>query len=193
MSDLLKSLALFISAYAPLTIVFAIIDFIPQGNFFTHWLIPTLIGISLLACLFVFAALHQTLHNSRQIVSYIRIHAVDNRSDELMTYSVPYMFSFLVGHLSDTRHWFAFGFYMLILFWMSWQAKVLFTNPIFLLCGYRLIHIKASSGTGAVDAYTCLAKKTTTLDITTDLRSTKPYSLIPLTDDLWLLKPRDMK
>lgn len=137
----LSSLLVFISAYSPLSIIFAIQDFDSKEKWFGHpLLVYWILGISAISCIVVLASVGFAKSSSTPI----KILGVSNRSGELINYSIPYMISFFVMDMGDTKRMISFGFFMLLMYWITLKTHNIFVNPILACFGYNLYDVKYS-------------------------------------------------
>lgn len=133
------SLLIFVSAYSPLSVIFLIQDFDFKG---THRLIHpmavwSILGVSIISCILVWASVHFMKSSGPPVV----IRKVSNRSGELINYSIPYMISFFVIDLGNINQLLSFGFFMLIMYWMTLKTHNIFINPILACLGYNLYDV----------------------------------------------------
>lgn len=136
---ILSSILIFISAYSPLSIIFLIQDYNIQTKKLEHpGLLWTIIGISVLSCVMVWAAVYFIKGSHPPIT----IKKVSNRSGELINYSIPYMISFFVMDLGDTKLLFSFLFFMIIMFVITMKTHNIFLNPILACMGYNLYDVR---------------------------------------------------
>lgn len=134
----IASILIFISAYSPLSIIFLIQDFDTHNMTLKHpVLIWQIIGVSLLSCIIVWAAVY-FIKGSRPPVT---IKKVSNRSGELINYSIPYMISFFVMDLGNTKLLLSFLFFMIIMFVITLKTHNIFVNPILACMGYNLYDV----------------------------------------------------
>jgi len=135
----LPSVLIFISAYAPLSIIFLIQDWDLQNRRLEHPLtVWTILGISMISCIVVWSAV-RLLKSSEPVVT---VESVSNRSGELINYSIPYMISFFVMDLGDIKLLLSFGFFMVIMYWLTLRTHNIFINPILACMGYNLYDVK---------------------------------------------------
>ncbi len=135
----LSSVLIFISAYSPLSIIFVIQDIDLENKSLKHpEVLWPIIGVSVLSCIIVWAAV-SLIKNANPPVT---IKQVSNRSGELINYSIPYMISFFVMDLGDTKLLLSFGFFMVIMFWMTLKTHNIFINPILACMGYNLYDVR---------------------------------------------------
>jgi len=136
---ILSSIFIFISAYFPLTIIFAIQDIDLITYKFAHPLIVwSLLGFALISCIIV--ALSVGL--LKVSTPPVKVNFVSNRSGELVNYSIPYMISFFVMDLGKIKLLLSFGFFMFIMYWLTLKTHNIFINPILALLGYNLYDVK---------------------------------------------------
>lgn len=134
----LSSVLIFISAYSPLSIIFLIQDFDTQKKSLEHpGVLWPIIWVSVLSCIIVWVAV-SFIKDSRPPVT---IKKVSNRSGELINYSIPYMISFFVMDLGDTKLLLSFLFFMIIMFIITLKTHNIFINPILACMGYNLYDV----------------------------------------------------
>jgi hypothetical protein len=136
---ILSSIFIFISAYFPLTIIFAIQDINLDTYQFAHPLtVWSLLGLSLISCIIVGASVGLLKVSTPPV----KVTSVSNRSGELVNYSIPYMISFFVMDLGKTKLLLSFGFFMFIMYWLTLKTHNIFINPVLALLGYNLYDVK---------------------------------------------------
>lgn len=134
----ISSLLIFISAYSPLTIIFMIQDFVWETKSFGHLkLMICMIIISILSVTIISIAVGKLKVSTPPVV----IKTVSNRSGELMNYSIPYMVSFFVMDLTNTKLLVSFAFFMMIMFVLMIKTHNIFINPILAMMGYNLYDV----------------------------------------------------
>ena len=101
-------------------------------------IVYSILGVSLLICLLVWLAVRSVKSSSPPV----KIMAVSNRSGELINYSIPYMISFFVMDLEDTNLLLSFGFFMVIMYWLTIKTHNIFVNPVLACLGYNLYDVK---------------------------------------------------
>ena len=135
----ISSIFIFISAYSPLSIIFLIQDFNSTTCSLNHpFIVWPMIGISGISCIVVWSAVHFLKASSPPI----KIIKLSNRSGELVNYSIPYLVSFFVMNLDDTKTLLSFAFFMLIMYWMTLKTHNIFVNPILACLGYNLYDVQ---------------------------------------------------
>lgn len=145
-----SSLLIFLSAYSPLSIIF----FIQDIDYVTLELkhpatIYAILGISFVSCILIWASVSFIKTSEAPVV----VKKVSNRSGELVNYSIPYMISFFAMDLADTKMLFSFGFFMLIMYWMTMKTHNIFVNPILACLGYNLYDVTYVRGTKEYESF----------------------------------------
>jgi hypothetical protein len=135
----ISSILIFISAYSPLSIIFLIQDVDSSNWSLKHpRIVWPMIAVSVISCIVVWAAV-KYLKTSTPPVKIIKL---SNRSGELVNYSIPYLVSFFVMNLDDTKTLLSFGFFMIIMYWMTLKTHNIFVNPILACLGYNLYDVQ---------------------------------------------------
>ena len=97
-----------------------------------------ILGISIISCIIVFAAVKLLKVSSPPV----KIVSVSNKSGELINYSIPYMISFFVMDLGEVKLLISFGFFMIIMYFLTLKTHNIFINPILALMGYNIYDVK---------------------------------------------------
>jgi hypothetical protein len=135
----LSSAFIFISAYSPLAVIFAIQDFDLKNNTFSHpYTVWSIISVAALSCVIVWLAVSKIKVSTPPIT----VMSVSNRSGELVNYAIPYMISFFAIDLGNIKMLLSFGFFMLMMYWLTIKSHNIFINPILALLGYNLYSVK---------------------------------------------------
>jgi hypothetical protein len=119
----------FISAYSPLSVIFVIQDarWVHKTFFFENPILTiSCLAVSAISCVLLIA----TVKTVKTGTEPVRIIEVSRRSGELVNYSIPYMISFFVVDLGDVRTLISFGFFLVLMFWMTYRTHNVFINPI---------------------------------------------------------------
>lgn len=133
-----SSLLIFLSAYSPLSIIFLIQDFDISAKEVIHpWVVWPIVGLSLLSCVLLWVAIGSLKSSSPPIT----VASVSNRSGELINYSIPYMISFFVMDLGDIKMLLSFGFFMVIMYFLTMKTHNVFINPVLAVMGYNLYDV----------------------------------------------------
>jgi len=136
---IIASILIFISAYSPLSFVFLIQDFDFAVNKLKHpQAVFIMLGISLLSCLILSIAV-RTVRSSN---APVKVKSSSIRSGELINYSIPYMISFFIMDLSNPNQYLSFGFFMLLMYWMTMKTHNIFINPILAIMGYGIYNVR---------------------------------------------------
>jgi hypothetical protein len=139
------SFTIFVSAYAPLALLFGVRDFDEQAKWFKH---PSLVFgglafavVSVVLLLWVFAKLQGQFT--------VRVTKLELRSNDLMNYSIPYVISFFSVDFGKWQDASAFGLFMALLFVLTLKTQSLFINPVLAVTGYGLFDVEfEESGKG---------------------------------------------
>src|SRR5574344_947079 len=135
----IPSILIFISAYSPLAIVFAIQDFCFKTKKFNHPIIIVIMFIiAILSCTLTIISVKCIKTSSPKV----KVLKLSNRSDSLVNYCVPYMLSFFAVDLSNINQVMSFIFFMILMYIMTMKTSNLFLNPILLILGYKLFEVE---------------------------------------------------
>ena len=133
------SILIFLSAYAPLSVIFLIQDFDFAKKEIIHpWLVWPILGASVLSCIILWISVNDHKISSPPIT----VKSVSNRSGELLSYSIPYMISFLVIDMGNLNLVLSFAFFMCILYWLTMKTHNVFINPVLAGMGYSLYNVR---------------------------------------------------
>lgn len=99
--------------------------------------VPILL-LSVLSCLVLWVTV-RGLKGSSPPVS---VNSVSNRSSELINYSIPYMISFFAMDLGRLDLSLSFGFFMLVMYWLTLKTHNIFSNPILAAMGYNIYDVR---------------------------------------------------
>jgi hypothetical protein len=134
--------ALFLSSYAPLFAVFALLDSFGRG-----W--PTafcwvLVAVGLVLPTVVFA-------RARRLAPQpIRASDVQARDGDVFAYVATYLVPFAAISATTTRERLALALFVLVLAVIYVRAELYYVNPLFALAGYRLFQVSSASGASFV-------------------------------------------
>jgi hypothetical protein len=137
------SFIIFLSAYAPLSLLFAVRDFDSESGWFHHprfvlGVLSTSV-VSLLFLLFAMARLKGQFP--------ITVNRVASRSNDLINYAIPYLISFFGVDFGKWQDVAALGMFLLLLFVLSYKTQSIFINPALALFGYGLYEVDFTEGT----------------------------------------------
>lgn len=140
---ILISFIIFLSAYAPLSLLFAVRDFDSKARWFHHprfvvGVLSTAV-VSLLLLLFAMARLKGQFP--------ITVNRVALRSNDLINYAIPYLISFFGVDFGKWQDVAALGMFLLLLFVLSYKTQSIFINPALALFGYGLYEVDFTEGT----------------------------------------------
>ena len=138
---LLTSVLIFMSAYSPLSLIFALQDFSWESNTLKHprlsFGLIALGTLSVIITCLVVKHLEKEASRGRQV----KITHVSYHSGELMNYSIPYMVSFFAMDLSNPSILLSFLLFMGIMFVITLKTHNTFINPLLCCMGYNLYKV----------------------------------------------------
>lgn len=135
-------LALFLSSYAPLLAVFALLDTFGRG-----W--PTIV------C-WVFAAIGSVvpwllLAATRKVhPQAVKVGNARSRTGDVLAYVATYLVPFAAMSASTAREREALGLFVLLVAVLYVRSEMFFVNPLLALFGFRLFDVETPSGTPVV-------------------------------------------
>lgn len=136
------SFIIFLSAYAPLSLLFAVRDFDSKAGWFAHprfvLAVITAAVVSLVFLWFVMSRLKGQF--------LITVNRVALRSNDLIDYTIPYLISFFGVDFGKWQDLSALGMFLLLLFVLSYKTQSLFINPALALFGYGLYEVDFTEG-----------------------------------------------
>ena len=145
MPRILISFIIFLSAYAPLSLLFAVRDFDSDAGWLRHprFVLGVLIAaaVSLLVLLFAMSRLKGQFS--------ITVTRVALRSNDLIDYTIPYLISFFGVDFSKWQDLAALGMFVSLLFILSYKTQSIFINPALALFGYGLYEVDFTERTKA--------------------------------------------
>lgn len=131
-------LVYFLSAYAPLSLMFVVND-VASGPTRLEHPIPLLTAFGICVVSVVLALMGTKLLKGQFTVT---VQSADNRSADLFNYSIPYIVSFTGLKVTDCKGGTVFGIFMLVLFLVSWRTQTVLLNPILAIAGYQLYEVE---------------------------------------------------
>lgn len=142
----LSKLILFLSAYIPLFIIISIKYFLKLiYNIKIPYLklnipIPIIPIIILITTLILFYYFKKIINNSKsETEKFFNVDRVDEKNDIILTYLVPYFFSFIT--INSYEEFLCCIFIFLIIFMIYINSEILYINPLFILSGYNFYKI----------------------------------------------------
>ena len=137
------SFILFLSAYAPLALLFAVREFDSARKWFHHprFVLGVLIGaiLSLLLLRFAMSRLKGQFR--------ITVCRVTLRSNDLINYSIPYLISFFGVDFGKWQDVTALSMFIVLIFILSHNTQSIFIKQTLALLGYGLYEIDFKEGT----------------------------------------------
>lgn len=143
---------IFLSAYSPLSVIFIVQDIqYKDGHlYFNHpFLTFGYLLVSIVSCIILIGTVKSLISGGPPAT----IIKVSKRSGELINYSIPYMISFFVVDLGAVRTLLSFGFFMILMFWVTYKTHNIFINPILACLGYNLYDVTYKQNNQLHDAY----------------------------------------
>ncbi len=138
----LAQLALFLSSYAPLFAVFALLDSFGKG-----W--PTAICISLAALGLVLLA-GVLVAAKRMAPQSLHVEDVQVRDGDALAYIATYLVPFAAMATATTRERVALLVFVALIALLYVRSELFYTNPFLAILGYKLYQISTPKGTSAV-------------------------------------------
>ncbi len=137
---ILTAILLFTSAYSPLVLILAVKDFDFEccHNFHHPITIWILIGLSAFSIFLLFYSISSIKKGNMPV----KIVEVQNRSVDLINYTIPYIVSFFGFDLAKTDDIISLSIFMLLMLILTIKSKSVFLNPILLIAGYNLYDLK---------------------------------------------------
>ena len=137
---ILTAILLFISAYSPLILILAVkdFDFDCCYNFHHPFTIWTLLFVSAISIFLLFYSIGSIKKGNMPV----KIVEVQNRSVDLINYTIPYIVSFFGFDLAKTDDVVSLSIFMLLMLILTIKSKSVFLNPILLIAGYNLYDLK---------------------------------------------------
>jgi hypothetical protein len=137
---ILTAILLFISAYSPLVLILAVKDFDFEccHNFHHPIAIWILLALSVLSIFLLFYSISSIKKGNMPI----KVIEVQNRSVDLINYTIPYIVSFFGFDLAKIDDIISLSIFMLLMLILTIKSKSVFLNPILLIAGYNLYDLK---------------------------------------------------
>lgn len=131
------AMLMFFSSYAPLVLILAARDF----NYKTYAVTTPVVvypalAIAAASCLILILVMKQFRGGE-----LAKVVDVENRSVELLNYTIPYLISFLPLKIGEVSEIVAFCLFMLLMFWLTYKTNNLYINPVLTLMGYGLYRL----------------------------------------------------
>ena len=132
------ALIIFLSAYAPLALLFAIRDFSTDTKGFDH---PTFVYVSLSVGFLSVALLFKTMSFlAGQFL--VKVNRISLRSSDLVNYSIPYLISFFSVDFGELQDVLALLLFMTLLFLLTLKTQSIFINPVLAFRGWGLYEVE---------------------------------------------------
>lgn len=137
------SFVIFMSGYFPLIIIYTILNI--QFN------LLSLSNYSILVFLWIIFGLCCVLSYlvisgfSKASGRKIRIDKFQDKSGDLLIYTIPYIIALLPIDLSNINFLIGYAFFLMVLFYLMVKSHKIFMNPFLLICGYNLYDVQYTS------------------------------------------------
>jgi hypothetical protein len=129
---------LFVSAYAPLLALFAILESFGSG--WPSWICAIVAVTSAVAMVFVWALVGRSAGDWQQLAS------AHNRDSNVMAFFVSYVVPFAVAQHSDTRTRIALALFAIIIAGLYVRSAIFYVHPLLLLAGYHIFEAMTETG-----------------------------------------------
>ena len=136
---LFTSIILFLSAYSPLLLIFAVKDFNFELNWFNHPIASSSLLLISVSSIFI---LYTIIDEIKVGSMAVKIKAVNNRSLDVINYTIPYLFCAFDIDLNQIADIITIVIFLIILFILTLSSKSIFINPILALQGYAFYDVK---------------------------------------------------
>lgn len=147
------ALIIFLSAYAPLALLFAIRDFDIDIKWFSHpRFVCVSFAVAFVSVLFLFKAMSSVKGQFPVTVSRVSL-----RSSDLMNYSIPYLISFVSVDFGKVQDVLALLLFMTLLFLLTLKTQSIFINPVLAFQGWGLYEVEFEES-GQIKAGVFLSK-----------------------------------
>ena len=138
----LTAILLFISGYSPLFLILAVRAFDFELCYcFTHT--NTAVVLIVISGLSIFF-LYLTVHLADKGNMAVKVISVNDRSPEFVSYTIPYIISFLNFDLAKWGDVISLGIFLSIMLVLTIKTRSVFLNPMLALWGYGLYDLKYS-------------------------------------------------
>lgn len=134
----LSRAALFVSAYSPLLVLFAIL-----GSFGPTWTDLVLVGTAVISVLLSLAHWRVSL---RQLPTWLETTHTRNRDIDVLSFFVTYVVPFAAAPLADTRSRIALLFFLGVVAALYVRAGTFHVHPLLLIAGYHLFEVETDGG-----------------------------------------------
>ncbi len=132
------SLVIFLSAYAPLSALFAIRDYSIDHRWFNH---PKFVFVSLAVAAISVILLFKTM--SFVTGQYlVKVNRISLRSNDLVNYSIPYLISFFGVDFGKVQDVLALLLFMVLLFLLTLKTQSIFINPVLAFRAWGLYEVE---------------------------------------------------
>lgn len=152
----IASILLFISAYSPLSLILLLQDYNIEEHKLGHQIYSiSLLILGVLSVIFLFVSISSGKKSTQPVI----IEKIENGSNELLNYSIPYLLAFVFIDLTELKMILSFMIFMIILYILTLRTNNVFLNPI-LAFKYNLYHVVYRKGSKTCKGYFLASNKT---------------------------------
>lgn len=136
---------LFFSAYSPLFLILSIKTFfykipIELSLINQTYAIPIVSLLLIILFIIIVYFSYCLINTSKKTTNkYFVVNKVDEKTDIILSYFIPYIFSFI--SLGTVEEIFSAIILFLFIFLIYYNSEILYINPIFMLFGYKFYHM----------------------------------------------------
>ena len=134
---------LFLSSYAPLFGVFALLDSFGKG-----W--PTIVCLILTGLGVVIPIIVSVITRHRLLPQPLRVATAQIRDGDALAYVATYLVPFAAINISTGRERGALGLFVLLLAVLYVRNELFYVNPLLSVAGYRLFQVVTPTGASVV-------------------------------------------
>lgn len=137
------AVVVFVSGYAPLAWILAILDFDFDNRAFSHPIAAwSVIGVSILSIITLWLTIRELRGEY-----VVEVTEVEDRSHEFLDYALPYISSFALGEvLGKLNNGLAVLAFLALLGAISLSTQIVLINPLLALRGFGLYGLKIKNG-----------------------------------------------
>lgn len=138
----LAQLALFLSSYAPLFAVFALLD-----SFGSGWPTRAFIGLAILGPVLAVVVF---LAANRLAPQTLSVRSAQARDGDALAYIATYLVPFAAITATTPRERAALGLFLLLIAVLYVRSELFYVNPLLALVGFRLFQVVTPGGASVV-------------------------------------------
>lgn len=136
---LFTSIILFLSSYAPLFCILIVRDFNLEHWRFENFRLDIILGSVILASIVLLGiSVYRLRKPSKEIVTVL---SVRNKSNEFVSYTIPYLIAFFGASLKDPREVVSLSIFLIVIMIFVVRSHLVFVNPLLSILGYNLYEV----------------------------------------------------